>query len=723
MQLRSLRSLLTADRARIGSLLSVFLVGLMAWMLPQAGAQPAFAASNGVVISQVYGAGGNTGATYTNDFVELFNRGSSAVSVNNWSIQYASASGTGNFSTNVTTLPNFTIQPGQYYLVALAGGANGAALPTADATGTIAMAGAAGKVILANVSTGLACNGSSTACSAAQQAQIVDLVGFGTANYFEGSGPTPAPSATTSVKRTNPCVDADSNATEFTAVTPNPRNSASPTLSCSSSTNTPTNTATNTPTNTATNTPTNTATNTPTNTATEIPTATNTPVLGGDNNLLWDYLYHSASAVNPQTELVPGESYSFVHGASGSINETTAVTISALTDALDAQTVSVRYWDGANSTTIPMTRIKSLTASFRSQPSHTYDLWQASVPAQSIGTTIFYRVIVQDGGSAAYVKQTNGQYVNPLGQHIRGFNDDPDDYSYTVIAANPTATPTNTATATPTETPTNTATPTETATNTPVPPTATETATNTPTDTATATNTPTNTATNTPTNTATATPTATNTATNTPVPPTPTDTATPTETATNTPTNTATNTPTNTATNTPVPPTPTDTATATETATNTPTNTPVSPTATETATNTPTDTATATVTSTNTPVSPTPTDTATATATVTATATATNTPVTETATATVTATATATNTPTETATPSVTPTIMVTVTNTPSPTSTATATPTITITVTNTPTATATNTPTNTATATLIPTVTNTPLPQQYKLYLPWTSK
>ena len=47
-----------------------------------------------VVISQIYGGGGNSGATWRNDFVELFNRGAAPVSVDGWSVQYASATGT-----------------------------------------------------------------------------------------------------------------------------------------------------------------------------------------------------------------------------------------------------------------------------------------------------------------------------------------------------------------------------------------------------------------------------------------------------------------------------------------------------------------------------------------------------------------------------------------------------------------------------------------------------
>src|SRR6476661_2917198 len=67
-----------------------------------------------VVISQVYGGGGNAGATYRNDFIELYNATTSPVSLNGWSVQYASATGT---SWQVTPLTNVTLQPGQYYLV------------------------------------------------------------------------------------------------------------------------------------------------------------------------------------------------------------------------------------------------------------------------------------------------------------------------------------------------------------------------------------------------------------------------------------------------------------------------------------------------------------------------------------------------------------------------------------------------------------------------------
>ena len=68
-------------------------------------------ASADVVISQVYGGGGNSGATYKNDFIELFNNGSAAVSLNGYSLQYFAAS-SGN-SGGSTSLTNVTLQPGE----------------------------------------------------------------------------------------------------------------------------------------------------------------------------------------------------------------------------------------------------------------------------------------------------------------------------------------------------------------------------------------------------------------------------------------------------------------------------------------------------------------------------------------------------------------------------------------------------------------------------------
>lgn len=188
----------------------------------------AHASTNGVVISQIYGGGGNSGATLKNDFIELFNAGPSPVSLNGWSVQYASASGS---TWQITNLNNVVLQPGQYYLVQEAVGSGGTtALPAADAIGTIAMSATAGKVALVNSTVALT-SASATAAS------VVDYVGFGTANAYEGTATAPAPSNTLAIARAlSGCTDTDKNSSDFGTATPSPRNSATALNACGGST-------------------------------------------------------------------------------------------------------------------------------------------------------------------------------------------------------------------------------------------------------------------------------------------------------------------------------------------------------------------------------------------------------------------------------------------------------------------------------------------------------
>jgi predicted extracellular nuclease len=207
--------------------------GLAAGLLITVNVLPASAEPGSVVISQAYGGGGNSGAPLEADFVELFNRTASPVSLDGWSVQYASASGTGNFANGKVNLSG-TLAPGQYHLLRLAAGTGGgAALPTPDTTGSVNLSGTAGKLALVRSDQGLACNGGSTPCDAGQQALIADLVGYGSANFFEGSAAAPATSNSTAVMRgRNGCTDGDDNAADFTAAAPAPRNSATPLSPC-----------------------------------------------------------------------------------------------------------------------------------------------------------------------------------------------------------------------------------------------------------------------------------------------------------------------------------------------------------------------------------------------------------------------------------------------------------------------------------------------------------
>jgi Lamin Tail Domain len=180
-----------------------------------------------VRISQAYGGGGNGGATYNQDFVELFNAGGSTVAIGGWSVQYASATGT---AWAVNAIPaGVNLAPGQYYLVGLAvGGAVGVALPTPDATGTSNMSGTSGKVALVNSTTALS---GTTACS---NASVVDVLGFGAGSCFETAVfPTTGITTAQSMQRgSNGCTDANNNSTDFALGTVAPRNTGSSFNSC-----------------------------------------------------------------------------------------------------------------------------------------------------------------------------------------------------------------------------------------------------------------------------------------------------------------------------------------------------------------------------------------------------------------------------------------------------------------------------------------------------------
>ncbi|MEV0402976.1 lamin tail domain-containing protein [Actinoallomurus sp. NPDC050550] len=188
--------------------------GLALATLVAVGDSPASATpATSVVVNEVYGGGGNSGATYTNDFVELTNRSGAAVSLDGWSVQYHSGGATGAWQ--VTPLSG-SIAPGGFYLVGEAKGAGGTqALPAMQATGTIAMSATAGTIALVHGTTALTC-----ADSAACQSASVDLVGYGTAALNE-TAPAAGASNTASVQRSGKA-DSDDNSADFSAGDPTP---------------------------------------------------------------------------------------------------------------------------------------------------------------------------------------------------------------------------------------------------------------------------------------------------------------------------------------------------------------------------------------------------------------------------------------------------------------------------------------------------------------------
>jgi hypothetical protein len=203
---------------------------LFAFLLLLTGLAHATTPTN-VVITQVYGAGGNSGAVLNADYVELFNPTQSTLTLSNYSIQYASAAGT-TIST-VTNLPaSITLAPGQYYLVAAAAGSTGSALPAPDAPNTsLSLGASAGKVYLVNTTSKL------TAACPATDPTIVDFVAFGTGTNCAYTAAAPAPSTTKADVRTNACNVTGNSSTEFTAATPAPHNSSSTFAPCTLSGN------------------------------------------------------------------------------------------------------------------------------------------------------------------------------------------------------------------------------------------------------------------------------------------------------------------------------------------------------------------------------------------------------------------------------------------------------------------------------------------------------
>ena len=172
---------------------------------------PATAApSSDLIISEVYARGGSTNQPYKNKFIELYNAGDSAIDLSGKSVQYRSATGT---SVSGVTALSGVIQPGGVFVVgAGSNAANGEETPV-DLPGTLNLSGANGVVILAegtervNVPAG----------SVVVDENIIDLVGYGTANAFETAAATYTGSNSTpgAIARTN-STDTDDNSADFT---------------------------------------------------------------------------------------------------------------------------------------------------------------------------------------------------------------------------------------------------------------------------------------------------------------------------------------------------------------------------------------------------------------------------------------------------------------------------------------------------------------------------
>jgi len=169
-----------------------------------------------LLVNEVYGGGGNSGAPFDRDFVELYNPGDAPVDLAGYSLQYASVAGA---SWQVTPLTG-SVPAGSTFVVGQAYGSNTAApdVPV-DLEGTgVPMSGTGGKVALVQGASPLTCG---TGC--ADVDVVLDLVGWGpTASSYAGTAPAPATTNATSVARDAAHTHTADNAADFAAGVPTP---------------------------------------------------------------------------------------------------------------------------------------------------------------------------------------------------------------------------------------------------------------------------------------------------------------------------------------------------------------------------------------------------------------------------------------------------------------------------------------------------------------------
>jgi predicted extracellular nuclease len=208
--------------------------GMLTSLSVVAAAAPAVAQT--LVISQVSGGGGANGAPYLHDFVEIHNTGQAPVSLEGLSIQYAPGNGLDVFGQHPVTPLSGVLPAGAYHLVEMAEGldGHGGELPAPDDVGVLDLNFFAGKVALVRGLNPLPCNGGSTPCDDASLSLVIDLVGYGSADFFEGAnGAAQGAWTTTSLLRAGDgCTDTNDNLADFAAGAPSPRNRQSPATTC-----------------------------------------------------------------------------------------------------------------------------------------------------------------------------------------------------------------------------------------------------------------------------------------------------------------------------------------------------------------------------------------------------------------------------------------------------------------------------------------------------------
>lgn len=176
-----------------------------------------------VIIYEMYPGGGNSSAVYQDDFIVLYNTGSTSVNLSTWSIQYASETGPSDpfiwSSQNLTG----TIAAGGYFLIKVTtSGTVGLDLPTPDATASFGggMANTGGKLALVSNQTAL------SGINPLPNANVSDFLGWGSSATASETSPAPTTGLSSNTKslRRNSTTDNNNNSTDFTVQNPTPFN-------------------------------------------------------------------------------------------------------------------------------------------------------------------------------------------------------------------------------------------------------------------------------------------------------------------------------------------------------------------------------------------------------------------------------------------------------------------------------------------------------------------
>lgn len=191
---------------------------------------PVFSSAQ-IVISEIYGGGGDAGSSFRNDYVILKNIGPENAVLKGATLQYVSFADN---STQYHLLPEINLMPGQTFLIQEGSGGGGVSdLPAPDfiagnimnsegyrtSDSGINIDRISGRVILAS---------DATRVLSAGDANVLDFVNYGSTIQFAGTGTTVSPNSTTAFKRME---NSMTNTFDFVIAPASPVNAAIPAAS------------------------------------------------------------------------------------------------------------------------------------------------------------------------------------------------------------------------------------------------------------------------------------------------------------------------------------------------------------------------------------------------------------------------------------------------------------------------------------------------------------